>query len=551
MKYLIYLLIFQISTHAWTQNSRANEWVLEAIPHLHANKHYEALQKLQKAQKEVDQHYAYKEQFLIWNNMGLVYFKMLDYKNATKYFQKAYELAKEHNKEEDVMTIINNLAVLHLKIDDEKQAQNYFEEALEISYKKGDLNKTAIYLINLSSILYEQNQLELSKKHLDEYTQISKEHIDQRTLINAEILKNNILLREGNYDSSIPSLKLLLQKCSEESYIDEKLKILVSLAVANRYLQVYDQSNRYVYTGLGLTDDPLYLIEFYDLLSKNALDQQKYKTAFDYKDSLIFYKHKLQSHINNQNIENTQLQFKLTKANLERQSEKELHQQSKKYYLIVIILCVLLFSLLLFSIYKKNQNSKQKQLLIEKNLRIKELELTQVEKSKIQLKEQLERYLNESEEIKKENASLEKKYIETSTYKDKVLFDSNIYQQTTKDILKELLNEILVLKTSSSNNELLNVIQKLKNHLMFVDALESRLDQEFYLLSEKIKLKYPKLTSQDLRMLNLIYLNISTKEMSKILYISPEGVRKRKERLKQKLDLNKEETISDFILAMK
>src|SRR5690606_37041717 len=100
MKYLIYLLIFQISTHAWTQNSRANEWVLEAIPHLHANKHYEALQKLQKAQKEVDQHYAYKEQFLIWNNMGLVYFKMLDYKNATKYFQKAYELRSEEHTSE-------------------------------------------------------------------------------------------------------------------------------------------------------------------------------------------------------------------------------------------------------------------------------------------------------------------------------------------------------------------------------------------------------------------------------------------------------------------
>lgn len=547
MKLLFFSILLLLSNSIISQNLKANELVKQAIPLMHANNHDLALEKLNNAQKEINQNYSYKEQFLIWNTIGLVYFKMLDYQEAIKQFQKAYELAKKNNKDEDVMTIINNLAVLHIKINDSNQAQRYFEEALEISKRKGDVNKTAIYLVNLSSIFYEKNNLNASKDLLKKYKEIPPKDIDERTQINAEILKNNIDIREGNYEDAVNSLEKLLTKCLNASYIDERIKILLSLAKTKRQLQEFDESNDYVKKSLQLTNDPSYLIDLYTLLSQNSLDQYNYKDAINYKDSIFFYKQELQSRINIQNTENAQLKFKLTKATLEKSAEKELYNQSKKHYLIVIALCVLIFCLLIFSIFKKNQNTKQKELLIEKNLRIKELELKQVQNSKDQLKIQLEKYLNESEEVKKEIATLEKKYIETSTYNNKIILDINIYQQTTKDILKELLNEILLIKEQASTNELYTIIEKLKNHLMFEDTFENPVDQSFYTLSEKIKQKHPTLTTNDLRLLNLLYLNTSTKEIAKILYISPEGVRKRKERLKTKLGLEKNDNLLQYI----
>src|SRR5690606_7642060 len=174
-------------------------------------------------------------------------------------------------------------------------------------------------------------------------------------------------------------------------------------------------------------------------------------------------------------------------------------------------------------------------------------ELKQVEGLKDQLKIQLEQYLNESEEVKKEIATLEKKYIETSTYNNKIILDISIYQQTTKEILKELLNEILLIKEQASTNELYTIIQKHKNHLMLEDNFDNHIDQDFYTISEKIKQKHPSLTTNDLRLLNLLHLNTTTKEIAKILYISPEGVRKRKERLKTKLGLEKNDNLIQYI----
>lgn len=547
MKLLFFCIILLLSNSIYSQNLKANELVMQAIPLMHANKHELALEKLNNAQKEINQNYSYKEQFLIWNNIGLVYFKMLDYQEAIKQFQKAYELAKNNNKDEDVMTIINNLAVLHIKINAPDQAQQYFEEALEISKKKGDINKTAIYLVNLSSIFYEKNELNASKNLLNTFELIEPKYVDERTQINAEILKNNIYIREGKYEESIYSLEKLLSKCLTESYVDERIKILLSLAKSKRQLQQYDKSNDYLKKSLQLTNDPSYLIDIYTILSQNALDQYSFKEALNYKDSIFFFKQELQSRINLQNTENAQLKFKLTKATLEKNAEKDLYDQSRKHYLIVIALCILIFCLLIFSIYKKNQYTKQREQLIEKNLRIKELELKQVESLKDQLKIQLEQYLNESEEVKKEIATLEKKYIETSTYNNKIILDISIYQQTTKEILKELLNEILLIKEQASTNELYTIIQKLKNHLMLEDNFDNHIDQDFYTISEKIKQKHPSLTTNDLRLLNLLHLNTTTKEIAKILYISPEGVRKRKERLKTKLGLEKNDNLIQYI----
>ena len=61
-----------------------------------------------------------------------------------------------------------------------------------------------------------------------------------------------------------------------------------------------------------------------------------------------------------------------------------------------------------------------------------------------------------------------------------------------------------------------------------------RVNTDFF---KRIHEKYPNLTSNDLRLMAFLLLEFNSKEISQILNISPDSVRKRKQRLKVKLQL--------------
>ena len=65
-------------------------------------------------------------------------------------------------------------------------------------------------------------------------------------------------------------------------------------------------------------------------------------------------------------------------------------------------------------------------------------------------------------------------------------------------------------------------------------------------LNKLSKMK-PDLTSRDLRLCALLKVNMSTKEMASVLGISPESVKKARNRLRKKLNLDKDQTLNAFL----
>jgi len=65
-----------------------------------------------------------------------------------------------------------------------------------------------------------------------------------------------------------------------------------------------------------------------------------------------------------------------------------------------------------------------------------------------------------------------------------------------------------------------------------------------------VKSKYPHLTSNELRLLALLKMNLSSKEIANILSISPEGIKKARYRLRKKLDITTEDSLQDLALSL-
>ncbi|MBN1985042.1 MAG: regulator, partial [Prolixibacteraceae bacterium] len=139
---------------------------------------------------------------------------------------------------------------------------------------------------------------------------------------------------------------------------------------------------------------------------------------------------------------------------------------------------------------------------------------------------------------------------------------------------KELANSTMsIIKKNEFLLELKTIIDKQKNELgsrypdKYYNYLNNKIDknisnQDDWQIFEtnferaheqffhKIKEAYPDLTSSDLRLCAYLRMNLSSKEIAPLLGISVRGVENHRYRLRKKLNLEHDESLTDIILSM-
>ena len=193
------------------------------------------------------------------------------------------------------------------------------------------------------------------------------------------------------------------------------------------------------------------------------------------------------------------------------------------------IVLVLLFSFFMHMVYRryyKNQREK----LMEKTLR--ELELKELEN-----KQQLMRFNNEKlrQDIENKNRELG---ISTMSLIKKNEFLNNIKKELqSNEDSKNLKSVIKIIDRNLNNSDDWNLFEEAFNNA----------DKDFL---KKMKGEHPSLTSNDLRLCAYLRLNLSSKEIAPLLNISPRSVEVKRYRLRKKMNLKHESSLSDYILEM-
>lgn len=193
------------------------------------------------------------------------------------------------------------------------------------------------------------------------------------------------------------------------------------------------------------------------------------------------------------------------------------------------VLGILLFSLFMHNVYKRYYK-KQRERLLQKTT--KELELKELEN-----KQQLMRFRNEKlrEDIESKNRELG---ISTMNLIKKNEFLNTIKKELQEvDDPKNLRRVIKIIDRNLNNNDDWNLFQEAFNNA----------DKDFL---KKIKSIHPNLTSNDLRLCAYLRLNLSSKEIAPLLNISPRSVEVKRYRLRKKMELPHEASLSDYILEI-
>ncbi|WBU89370.1 helix-turn-helix and ligand-binding sensor domain-containing protein [Cellulophaga omnivescoria] len=191
---------------------------------------------------------------------------------------------------------------------------------------------------------------------------------------------------------------------------------------------------------------------------------------------------------------------------------------------IYIFACVLLFKLI--DVYYKN---KQKRALLKTQQKLSRKELEN--------KQQLTQLNNEKLKLDIENKNRE---LAISTMS---IIRKNEFLNTIK---KELIKANLGNKVSSVIKIIDKNINNTDDWKLFQEAFNNA-DKDFL---NKIKAKHSALTPNDLKLCAYLRLNLSSKEIAPLLNISPRSVEVKRYRLRKKMNLPHETSLTSYILEL-
>ncbi|WP_026714913.1 helix-turn-helix and ligand-binding sensor domain-containing protein [Flavobacterium daejeonense] len=198
----------------------------------------------------------------------------------------------------------------------------------------------------------------------------------------------------------------------------------------------------------------------------------------------------------------------------------------------VLLMCFLAF---MYSLYKKKMFNEQRRLKLELERKQRELlreKTIENEKRIIQLKnEALKNELNlKSKQLANTAMALVKKNESILDIKNELINAKNAFEDTY--IFRKLMK-----KMDSSIEQ--------KDEW---EVFEYNFNQVHEVFFDKLKAQFPNLKPKDLKMCAYIKMNLSNKEIAPLMNISVRGVETIRYRLKSKLNLENEISLSDFLI---
>lgn len=226
-----------------------------------------------------------------YNDIGLVHFRKLEYKDAILNYEKSLSIKERLNRNKDAGVTLNNIGLIYYRLHEYPKSLKYYLEAFE-KYQKALQEKPDSKLLgkklthiktDLSAVYLQLGERKQSVEMLKsvfsdiELSQSNNEKVARLTDLAEGLLGNN----EYELASAI------LQKA--ESYINDgsgrHAKLLLYLAEAESKLENWSKSKQYILAAIEKAkkyQDNLVLLRAYGLLSQIHLNEQDFEQAFNY-----------------------------------------------------------------------------------------------------------------------------------------------------------------------------------------------------------------------------------------------------------------------------
>ncbi|MGB3947081.1 MAG: tetratricopeptide repeat protein [Bacteroidia bacterium] len=468
-----------------------------------------------------------------YNNIGLNYYNLGNYSEALQNHFAALKLSEKANDKKSIADSYDHIGIVYYSQNNYAEALNYFLMALKLREQLQDKEAVTYSHINIGSIYYNQgNYPEALKNAL-----IALKGLEA-TAYNPSIARqhNNIATiyyDQGDYNNALKSLAAAIELFEKMGDKQGLASAFINISKVYIKLKKYILAEDYLNKALSLsiqTGSKNDIKESYQYMSVLDSVQGKWKQAYQHHQLFAIYRDSIN------NVETAKQTVKTAMAYEFEKKEhitKVIHEKEKqianyqKYALIAFIIVVCLFAFFLINrqqmkITEQKRIYQIKQQLTQSELHLKDLETRQL-KSVLDInQEKLNNYTNLIKEKTRIISSLEEK------------FETIKHQNSIEPTAQQLL---AIIKENTPPNE-------------YWDEFISNfnlVNKDFF---NKLKSVFPDITRTELNYCALIKCNLSNKEIANILNITPDSAKRARNRLKKKLNLNADESLTHYITSL-
>lgn len=497
-------------------------------------KHYYT--KAAVAFEKTDHQRIYSKVLLVLGNIHIV---TNNFPEALNAYQKSMKVCEENGYDETLAHLHNNIGAIYLEMDNLEKALESSQAAYDGFQKiEAELN-TAQALLSIGIVLKRLEEFDQAIITLDRALEIFQNLNDLENIAEANRIIGLIFRDKKEYETALSYFNRALsivnlvdfQSLAPKSVILSTLYL--NLSQANFYLKEYEKANRYSLKSLDISTANRYvkkISENYLLLSEISDRTSQIDDAYKYLKLHKIYSDSVMNENAIEKITQLQLEYDFAKKISERelaQSIKDARQQRLEYIYIIAIVLVIFVAIVGFLLFINQKNKTRQSRLKRMNLELERENLTQ-------------------------KLDLNQKELE---YKNKEL-TTNIMYLTKKtgmitNIAKELQNAKFDFE-GENRDTIENVIRQLEDtssddtwkefEVRFQDV-----HTEFY---DNLNEALPDLTPNEKKLCAFLKLNMSTKDISAITHQSVKSLTMARYRLRQKLNLDRDENLISFLAKL-
>lgn len=449
-----------------------------------------------------------KEIAIVNGNIGIVYTNMNDPEKALEYYTRAKEIDESINNKYGMATQLDNMGIAYSDMAERFEAGSaafdsllakaliHHQQALKLNEELGNQNRLASCYNNIGTVYYDMFKASGKKEDLEN----TLKYLTNSLKINQET---------GNVDGVAMSLGNIGEVyVAAKQYAKGEEYLLKTLTMARDF--GFQETRSVTYEQLS------YLYEITHQPEKALL---YYKKHTELKDSLF---NETKSH----QIAEMQTRFEVEKKEkeLELFRQEQILTKYKAYFLAAVLFLVSLLAAVLINRQRIKIRKQKEAHELEQQLAHNQLEKNELEKKNLETTLKLNKEkLNHITDLFKEKSRLMDKMQEQL---DKVKNEN----EEQKDV-KQLLTSI---------EEYINPNEYWEEFITSFNLV----NKNFF---DQMLKKYPELTKNELRLCALIKCNLGNKEIANILNITPDSVKKSRNRLRKRLLLEADDSLTKYI----
>jgi tetratricopeptide (TPR) repeat protein len=440
-------------------------------------------------------------------NMGNVLIAQRNFEKAAEYLQKSLQYHRAVNNRKEEANVLHNLGIVFFELNDLSAAKEYYLQAKLIKEELStDLSELVKIYNNLGLIAKREGNEGEALQFFYRVLDLSRQSADKQS--EAAALNN------------LGSIKMDQQSPEALNMILQSLEIARTMGLRKLELSNYDNLRRY-HTRTG-----------------NFEKAYEYSMSYQMLNDSIYFDESAEKIIELQTRYDTDMKEKENQLLL---ADNRIRKQSQQFFLTTTIVFILLSLSLFWAFILKRNSLLQNRQLLFKERELSDLKIRAIEAQNSHLHEML----FAEEEIKKLQAqALEQKKQELTSSAMLIANKNEAFER-----LRHLAEHIKANGSEGSETarEIVAEIDRQTDFGIqweqFKMHFESIHKDFFRNLNEKNKC----LTQTDLQLCTYVKLNLSTKEISRLINIAPESVFKNRYRLRKKLNLPPDETLEDFL----